>query len=330
MKKQKKDESPLTQEIPRSISIGDYAHQIIAEQFRRVDKQKKNVVADSDPEHLHQMRVGTRRLRTALQIFDVAIELPEVASAKKIRDLARVLGLVRDLDVQTASLKEDYQPRLDKREQKKLDHVLVALDQQRQGAFSQMKIALTDRDYKTLTDAYKAWLKKPTYTPIAALPLVSLLPDILSPLLSELLMHPGWLIPKGDISDENSETLHDLRKVCKHVRYQTEFFIPFYGEDFKNWIEEIKELQASLGAFQDTHVLQQLLTEQLGRKPQMPELKAAIEQKQADSLANWEQVRQKYLDESTRYYLHQMLLQPIQRSTQLRSERMVHEMAASN
>ena len=57
-------------------TLGDFAYQIIEEQFDRIVKQKKQVLADRDSEHLHQMRVGTRRLRTALQVFDGVAKLP--------------------------------------------------------------------------------------------------------------------------------------------------------------------------------------------------------------------------------------------------------------
>ncbi len=66
-------------QLPQPLEA--YAHQVIAEQYRRIVKQEKKVLADKDPEALHQMRVGTRRLRTALQVFGGAIELPKAGSA---------------------------------------------------------------------------------------------------------------------------------------------------------------------------------------------------------------------------------------------------------
>ncbi|MBD1848449.1 CHAD domain-containing protein [Leptolyngbya sp. FACHB-711] len=66
-------------QLPQPLEA--YAHQVIAEQYRRIVKQEKKVLADKNPEALHQMRVGTRRLRTALQVFDGAIELPKAGSA---------------------------------------------------------------------------------------------------------------------------------------------------------------------------------------------------------------------------------------------------------
>ncbi len=293
-----------------SQTLEAYAYQVIEEQYRRIIKQEKKVLADKEPEALHQMRVGTRRLRTALQVFDPAIEIPKAGSAKRLRDLARVLGEVRDLDVQIASLEQEYRPHLGKNEQKQLDKVARALEKQRKKAFSNMKEVLAQPLYRELKTTYTAWLKHPRYTPIARLSLSALLPDLLSPLLSHLLLHPGWLISSEETSKDSSVTLHELRKACKHARYQAEFFIPFYGEEFRNWVEEVKELQAQLGDFQDTQVFLALATDILGHKLHLPDLQDTIEQKQREALANWEEIRQKYLDKGFRYHLHQMLLQP--------------------
>jgi CHAD domain-containing protein len=288
-----------TQQIP---TLGEFAQQVI-----------------NDPEHLHQMRVGTRRLRTALQVFESAVQLPRTANAKQLRNLARVLGQVRDLDVQTASLKQEYYPPLNPREQKKLKHVSKILLDRRETAVDHMKTVLNN-EFERLQKTYKTWIKTPQLTSIATLPLTSALPAVLSPLLSKLFLHAGWLIPIDGITDDNAEVLHDLRKLCKHVRYQTEFFVPFYGEEFGEWVKEIKQIQDDLGAFQDTQILQALLTEELGQKPEMPELQSMIRQKQADALKTWEEVRCKYLDDGFRYHLYEILLQPTVRSSKVHPE----------
>ncbi len=189
---QRGESSSRVAQLPQTLEA--YAHQVIEEQYRRIIKQEKKVLADKDPEALHQMRVGTRRLRTALQVFDTAIEIPKAGSAQRVRDLARVLGEVRDLDVQMASLEQEYWPNLGKREQKQLDKVSDALKQQRLKAFAKMKTVLSQPLYQELKTTYADWLKRPRYTPIAKLPLSILLPDLLGPLLSDLLLHPGWLI----------------------------------------------------------------------------------------------------------------------------------------
>lgn len=322
-----KQQDPLDQAIQNPKTLGEYAYEIIKEQYQRITKQEKKVLADKQPEALHQMRVGTRRLRTALQVFDAAIKLPKAGSADRLRKLARVLGEVRDLDVQTASLQTDYYPNLDKPEQKHLDKVTDTLTTRRKQAFSEMKQVLNQPLYQELKMAYEDWLQQPRYTAIAQLPISALLPDLLSPLLSELLLHPGWLVSFDQVAsqngdqnvDRNSITLHDLRKVCKHVRYQAEFFTPFYPDEFQNWIEEIKTLQDQLGEFQDSQVFVELLGKALD-KQNLPNLKDLISQKQRQALSNWEVVRHKYLDGGFRYHLHQMLLQPIVKTNNVHPE----------
>jgi CHAD domain-containing protein len=304
-----KHSSNNVNELTKDLTLGELAHQIIAEQFQRMSKQTKRVLEDTDPEHLHQVRVSTRRLRTAMQIFDRAIILPKKADSKQVRNLARILGAVRDLDVQIASLQDDYLPQFKQAEQKQVHQAIKALKKQRVTAFEAMKTALNDRSYKALQSAFTEWIDQPKLQAIAHLPLLAVLPDVLSPLIAEVLLHSGWMIGQDKIAAE-SEMLHDLRKVCKHARYQTEFFKPFYGESFHNWIEEIKQIQDQLGSFQDTQVLRSLLNETIGTQIKLPNLEEKVQQKQFEALSNWDATRQKYLEQGFRYHLHQMLLHP--------------------
>lgn len=294
----------------QTLTLGDYAHTIIGEQYRNLIKEEKKVLADKDPEHLHKMRVSSRRLRTALQVFGMAIRLPKIANANQIGALARTLGSLRDLDVQMADLREHYRPQLPKAERSKLDEVLEALQQQRKQTFATVETALTRSRYQELKAAYENWLEQPEYTDLAQLPLPLVLPDLLSPLLSELLLHPGWLVPAPDSGEAASETLHDLRKAFKHVRYQAEFFAACYPAAFHDWLEEVKTWQANLGTVQDCQVLQDLLKEHLPRSSHLPQLQAAINQTQDTALADWEPTRQKYLSPDFRHQLRQQLLSP--------------------
>lgn len=297
-------------EMAQPLTLGKYAHQVIDEQYHKTIKQQRKVLADKDPEHLHQMRVGTRRLRTALQVFQNVVEIPKAGNAKQVGKLARVLGALRDLDVQLADLETHYRPKLPKGEQKQLDSVIATLQKHRRQAFTDVEDALTRSRYQALQSAYETWLKSPQFTVLSQLPLLPLLPDLLSPLLSTLLLHPGWLAQSTDASEAAPETLHDLRKACKHVRYQAEFFADFYGDAFKQWIEEIKTIQAKLGSLQDSQVLLDLLDRHLPKRAHLPTLQAVIQQAQTEVMIGWEDIRCKYLDSDFRYQLHQMLLSP--------------------
>jgi len=310
MKKGQKIEASTLENGQKALTLGDYAHQVIGKHYDAIIQQEEPVLADCEPEHLHQMRVGTRRLRTALQVFGSAANLPKAASGQRLRNLARVLGEVRDLDVQIASLTQDYLPQLSAPEQTKLEQAIADLQKRRTKVFKKMESALTGDRYATLKQSYGDWLAQPSYGAIAELSILSLIPDLLTPLLSELLLHPGWLISTQQTAGKNGMVLHDLRKLCKHVRYEAEFFTPFYGKDFQKWIKEIRGLQESLGNFQDTQVLLDLLSQGENHLKQLPELQIAIQKQQTMALSNWDKLRQKYLDSDYRYYLHHMLLQP--------------------
>jgi CHAD domain-containing protein len=292
-----------------SDTLGDYAHTIIDKQFQALTKQKQNVLADQDPEHLHKMRVATRRLQSALQVFETVIELPKAAQLKHVHALGKALGKLRDLDVQTAAIKDHYYPLLNSSEQEIVQTLLKHFQQDRHHTFAKVEAMLSRSPYKKLKAAYEDWLSCPQYGAIAQLSLAIAIPDLVNPLLSALLLHPGWLIPAQ--SQERSpdtgadKTLHDLRKAFKAVRYQSEFFETFYDSTFQDWISELKTLQDNLGEVQDGYVLLKILRSQ---KTEMPELQAAINNTQLRAMKDWESVRHRYLSPDFRQQLRQMIL----------------------
>ena len=293
-----------------SSDLGGYAYSVIAQQYQHMVQQEQGVLADQDPEYLHQMRVGARRLSTALEVFGCAVKLPKAAQKNRVRTLAKALGKLRDLDVQTHAVRSDYCPRLTVSENTWLNIALDTLDQQRSQACTEVEKILAQPSYEKLKAGYADWLKKPAYKSLADLPLSLVLPDLLNPLLSKLLLHPGWQISVEDRSKASSLVLHDLRKLCKSVRYQAEFFTDFYGQAFRDWIDEIKELQDSLGKVQDTHVLRKILSDQLPQETDLPELQTVLQETQDKAMVNWETLRHQYLDSDFRHRLHQMILKP--------------------
>jgi CHAD domain-containing protein len=295
---------------PVNQPLGDYACAVFAKQYRRLVKQEKGVLQDQDPEHLHQMRVATRRLRTALQVFGSAVHLPKPARERQVQALTRTLGQLRDLDVQIASLQDHYRPTLPAHEQKCIDRAIAKLHKQRGKVFATVQATLTGPTYHNLKTAYDGWLKQPAYSALAQLPLRAVLADLLSPLLAKLLLNPGWLVAAADHSSESGIALHELRKVCKQARYQAEFFTDCYGSAFQNWLEELKQIQENLGVVQDTHVLLELLVEKGVDLAELPQLQEAVDQQRQEALADWDETRARYTDAAFRQSLYQMILQP--------------------
>lgn len=68
--------------------------------LRHIGNNAAGLVASADPEWVHQMRIGTRRLRSCLGLLETISAAKRVAPlVKEVRWLASILGTARDWDV---------------------------------------------------------------------------------------------------------------------------------------------------------------------------------------------------------------------------------------
>ncbi|MEM1239076.1 MAG: CHAD domain-containing protein [Cyanobacteria bacterium P01_H01_bin.26] len=293
---------------PQFQPVGTYAHQAIQTHFSHIRQQEKSVLAHGDPEFLHQMRVGLRRLRTAHGAFEAAIVLPAEVNEPALKRLGKVLGRVRDLDVLQSWLTHFRdKTNLSKSETKVLRTLIQTLKKRRKEYVVRMEKYLHSKDYKHLVKAIKKWLKHPQYQPLANLPLAVVLPDLLLPMLGQLLLHPGWLVT----DDTHAlEQVHDLRKQIKGLRYQMVLFSDFYGEAYKDQVGAFKQLQDLLGKLQDEVVLQSFLVSVLGDSwmQKLPSLERYFQKQHQTLWQQWLTHRQSYLSLERRDALYQLFL----------------------
>ena len=310
--------------------FGYWAYLAIEKHFQKTIKYETDVIKDKDPEALHQMRVGMRRLRTAITGFERAIALPKVARPDKIGKIARKLGKLRDLDVLLDTLENQYLPALPTSEQKALKKVLATLHKYRQHSLEIVQETLHDKPYQTLKQGLPDWLEEPKYGSFAQLAIVDILPNLLLPLVSQLLLHPAWLvgvkIENGevevnlDMSKESvmailsnpDEDLHDLRKEAKGVRYQMELFTDFYNYNYQDYLKDIKDIQGVLGQIQDSFVLAEFLRDMLKTDLiiELPSLATQLSSSRYELWQEWQKLQQRYLNPETQKDLHQVILHP--------------------
>ena len=302
--------------------LGDYAYQAVQKHFKKSTKLEAEVLADTDPEPLHQMRVGMRRLRTALMVFESAIDLPKTVSEARIKKFAQQLGAVRDIDVMQAKLVERYRPDLNRKEQKQLDKLLGDMKKQRKQVFAAVENLLEGKRYHDFKQGFQDWLDAPKFFAIAAMPIQSVVPDLLLPLISDLLLHPGWLagaeLEQSSVDEKaiamtlknHSDSLHDLRKQIKRVRYQTEFFTQFYGSDFALQVEDFQNIQEVLGEIQDYSILKDFMANSLHANwhQDLPILAQRLEHEQTSLWKTWKPIQQRYLDLEFRAKLRSIVL----------------------
>ncbi|NJL83015.1 MAG: CHAD domain-containing protein [Chloroflexaceae bacterium] len=309
-------------------TFGDWAHQAIAKYFHYACKYESRVLKDKDPEALHQMRVGLRRLRSAMIGFAPALTLPKSVQPKKFGKIARVLGRLRDFDVLQAALQQRVHS-LPGAEQQHIGGLLDRLASRRDKALAKVRSTLTGK-WLDLRQALQDWLENPKYTAIAALPIEKVLPDLLLPQLSNLLLHPGWFVgtqnqegqvlftppatPQSlfDLLDSDGENLHGLRKEAKRVRYNLSLFEPFYGNSFAQVIESIESIQEILGQIQDSLVLREFIREHSHKKPAdpVPIFTQQLAQSNYEAWQAWQILQQQFFQASWRDHLRQVLQQP--------------------
>ncbi|ELS04310.1 hypothetical protein Xen7305DRAFT_00040390 [Xenococcus sp. PCC 7305] len=322
-----------------TVTLKEWARIAIAKHCRKMLKYETGVLKDKDPEDLHQMRVGIRRLRSAIAGFAIALDLPQTVNERNIGKIGRSLGKLRDLDVLLAALTEHYRPLLPKAEQKSLDKIIKSLHKQRKKELKKVRKTLKGKNYLNLIQGLQNWLEQSKFFTVGDLALASVLPDLLAPQVSQLLLHPGWLVGVelkqgaaylADSLDqdalkqllaEKEPMLHDLRKLAKKTRYNLELFSPFYGDTYNYYVKQIEQIQEVLGEIQDCSVLREVLAEVVQTwsfsaknrgflDKKMPELTNIFNQTYYQKWQEWVILQEEFLDNQTRRELRQTIQEP--------------------
>ena len=203
-----------------------------------------------NPEALHDMRVAGRRMRAAIGLF--APYLPKRAEAlrRELGRLGRILGVVRDLDVQLDQLtawRRDAPPP----EGPSFDAIEAVLARKRQIARRSLLRTLDGARY----DRFKARLCSFLRRGPLRRPATSRNPARLA--APELIGRRYNATRKvGDrLTRESSPVqFHALRIRAKRLRYALEFHQPLYDGEVAAMIESLTALQDLLGEHQDAFV----------------------------------------------------------------------------
>ncbi len=273
---------------PLTISNGEYAAGLIARHTSKLAALQAPVLADEDPEPLHQMRVSLRRLRTCLNQFAPALRLPGAVCDRRIGRTVRRLGMARDLDVLRERLERELMVDLPEAERRSMKPVLKQLRRERAHAYEELVAALQSGRYLKLLSQLQGWLRDPEFTPLGRLPVGAWTLEWQAPMIAGLFLHPGWFIAdqEGDM-----ELVHDLRKRLKTARYGLENLGAITGERCLRWVGELRELQGLLGDLNDFQVLEKAIDDQLpsGLARSVPQLESLLRHKARQGWERWRQ-----------------------------------------
>ncbi|EFA74330.1 CHAD domain-containing protein [Cylindrospermopsis raciborskii CENA303] len=312
-----------------ATSLGSFGHQALTKIADKTLKCEKLVKKDSDPNALHQMRVGMRRLRTAVTSFSLFLALPSSVNDQSIGKIARTLGKLRDLDVLKEILERDYQPHLSSPERTSLKRAFSAISQERELVYLLVEKIFKSELYKSFKRDLLGWLKKPIYSPLAQLQIQQAVPELLLPQISRFLLHPGWMIGTETLDpgvitsvkwtpeelEKNlqiqGEILHDLRKNAKRVRYQIDLFDDLYQQSFTQELVQIKQVQEILGNLQDSIVLNKWLVNifKSERESSLTEMITFLATNRYQLWQQWQPLQIEFLKTETRKNLYLTVLQ---------------------
>jgi CHAD domain-containing protein len=252
-----KVDAPITAAMPASQAVA----RILLTLLDTMEVNVPGVLKDIDTEFLHDFRVAVRRTRAALKLFGDALgaatAMAETAAAE-FKWLGDLTTPTRDLDVHLLGF----------------DDTAAGLRAAKPDDLEPFRSYLRERRARELR-ALARGLRSPRYRD-----LVRRWRDTLTPISEKGRRGRGGSIRSGEISaatlaaertrraftkvakrggaitpDSPHESLHDLRKRCKELRYALEFFAPVHDPaTYAAVVGDLKKLQDCLGDFQDSEV----------------------------------------------------------------------------
>ena len=213
-------------------------------QLAEIERHDPGTRLGRDPESLHDMRVGVRRLRALLRAGRELVASDTVELDERLKELGRILGEVRDLDVLLARLDAEA-AELGGEDATRAASLLAALRTERSGSRSRLLGALRSDEYLALLDDTARTIEE-------------LEPSGSAATLDELTGKAAAKLRKavGKLPDSPAnEELHAVRKKGKRARYAAELA----GQ--MKLVKRAKKLQDVLGEHQDAVVAAERLRE---------------------------------------------------------------------
>ena len=202
-----------------------------------------------DTEFLHDFRVAVRRTRSVLSQLDTEIQ-PAILTRYRpsFAWLGQITSPMRDLDVYLLKF-GDYQAHLPAAVQSDLQPLFEHLQKAQRREQQKLVKQLSSKRYHKLQHDWHSAINTlwPSDDDTAIINVAN----------AKVLRAYRRVLRRGRAiqPDTPVEALHDLRKLCKKLRYLLEFFHSLYdAEAIAAFIKVLKQLQENLGDVQDLAV----------------------------------------------------------------------------
>jgi CHAD domain-containing protein len=250
--------APVTGEMPAEQAVALVLLDLLGTLNANVD----GVIRDIDTEFLHDLRVSVRRTRAAIKLLGDVLP-PELAThyRAEFKWLGDLTTPVRDLDVHllgyddlaaslTAAAPADLKPLHDFLARRRVREFRVLTRGLRSTRFRAL-VHDWDKALQEVRDEAVAKAQRATRSRPRRYQKASTLAAQRTARAYRVIARRGTAIS----AQSPPESLHDLRKRSKELRYLLEFFAPLYEPSgYRKVISDLKQLQDCLGEFQDSQV----------------------------------------------------------------------------
>jgi CHAD domain-containing protein len=244
-------DAEITAEMPAPVAVAT----VLLRLLDTLELNLDGVLRDIDTEFLHDLRVSVRRTRSAIKLLgDVLPDGLAAAYAAEFKWLGDLTTPTRDLDVHLLGF-GPMAEHLVAASAADLEPFRAYLVRRRAIQFRRLAAGLRSARFKAITDH---WRKALVEVRDAGRPRARRR----EPTAAELAIATTErafrkIVARGSAITQDSppESLHDLRKRAKELRYLLEFFAPLYDPVlYKKVVGDLKQLQDCLGEFQDSQV----------------------------------------------------------------------------
>lgn len=242
----------MSKQVPTVVCT--FGARFMLAQVHNLEREIQGVTYARDIECIHRMRVASRRLRNALDLFWDCLPSKKAKGWRdEVRKVTHALGNARDLDIQIEQLTDLYQDWLDAKYKPGYNRLLLRLKQKRTKA--QKKVNKTifkleeSKALAKLSERLERFLLDAGELDPDSFELLQKAHDAIDDALNEFLSFEDIMH-----QEERSDQLHAMRIAGKHLRYTLEIFEPIYDGELMPYIVVMKEIQSQLGAYHDNDV----------------------------------------------------------------------------
>ncbi len=239
----------------------EWAAKVLRVRFEEVLEKRDAALHSEDIEGVHDMRVATRRLRSALRDFARLMKKKPLKQVKKdLKQIADALGAVRDQDVAIVALEKLRKKSRDKQTREGIGKLIEerrSLREQAEiGLIETLAVAVIEDLQKRFNEAIDEATRQKKSARIVSFNEAGR--DVVGKSLKEFCD-----LSKNIYAPFIDEPLHELRISAKRLRYAIELYTACWGKRIAPFADEVADMQSFLGEIHDADVWLESLSERL-------------------------------------------------------------------